>query len=85
MKAFLGAVHSDQRRFLKSADTELVITALQVASVFINKTSQHGQTENQKEQMIELFSPALEIMELNEDVPLQVAFSLFLKNVIKVA
>jgi len=35
--------------------------------------------------MIELFSPALEIMELNEDVPLQVAFSLFLKNVIKVA
>ena len=35
--------------------------------------------------MIELFSPAMEIMEDNEDVPLQVAFSLFLKNVVKVA
>ena len=35
--------------------------------------------------MIELFSPALEIMEINEDVPMQVAFSLFLKNIIRVA
>ena len=35
--------------------------------------------------MIELFTPSLEIMEINEDVPLQVAFSLFLKNIIRVA
>jgi len=35
--------------------------------------------------MIELFAPSLEIMDINEDVPLQVAFSLFLKNIIRVA
>lgn len=34
--------------------------------------------------MIELFAPSLDIMDVNEDVPLQVAFSLFLKNIVKV-
>lgn len=35
--------------------------------------------------MIELVSPAVDIMEINEDVPLQVALSLFIKNVIRSA
>jgi hypothetical protein len=35
--------------------------------------------------MIELFAPCIEIMELNEDVALQVAFSVFLKNIVKAA
>ena len=62
-----------------------MITSLQVASVFVNKCSQHPDSDKQKEEMIELFTPSLEIMEINEDVPLQVAFSLFLKNIIRVA
>lgn len=70
---------------MKSADTELVITSLRVASVFVNKASQHAQSDPEKEQMIELFSPALDIMDINEDVPMQVAFSLFLKNIIRAA
>ena len=62
-----------------------MITALQVASVFINKTSQHSNTSSHKELMIELFSPSLNIMDINEDVPLQVALSIFLKNIIRAA
>ena len=34
--------------------------------------------------MIELLCPSIEIMDINDDVPLQVAFSLFLKNIIRV-
>lgn len=33
--------------------------------------------------MLELVTPAVDIMEINEDVPLQVALSLFIKNIIR--
>lgn len=35
--------------------------------------------------MIELIAPSVEIMDKNEDVPLQVALSLFIKSVIRSA
>ena len=34
--------------------------------------------------MIELFEASIDIMDINEDVPLQVVFSVFLKNVIRI-
>lgn len=34
--------------------------------------------------MIDLFTTSIDIMDINEDVPLQVVFSVFLKNVIRI-
>lgn len=44
LKAYLGALKSEQKRFLKSADTDLIMTALQVAGVFTEKSTLHPQS-----------------------------------------
>lgn len=85
MKAYLGALKSDQKKFLKAADTDLILTALQVAGVFTEKLSLHSDSTPEKERIIEVVTPAIEIMEINEDVPLQVALSLFVKSVVRSA
>lgn len=85
LKAYAAAVKSDQKRFLKPADSELVLTALQVAGVFVGKSTIFAESGPEKEKLIELFSCGVEIMEINEDVPLHVSLSLFLKSVIRAA
>ena len=73
LKAYHGALNSEQKKFLKTADTELVMTALQVAGVFISKVPTLGENIPEKEKIVELFAPSVEIMDINEDVPMQVA------------
>lgn len=85
LRAYLGALKSEQKKLLKTADTDLILTSLQVAGVFVEKSSLHPQSDPEKEKIIELVSPVIEIMEINEEVTLQVALSLFIKNVIRSA
>lgn len=85
LKAYLGALQSEQKKYLKAADTELILTSLQVAGVFVEKAATFSESGPEKEKMVELFAPSVDIMDINEDVPLQVALSLFIKSVIRAA
>lgn len=84
LRAYSSILRSEQKRLLKPADTELILTALRVADSFIGQSGKHeGAAE--RERLVELVGVAVEIMEVNEDVQVQVALSLFLKGLLRVA
>ena len=69
---------------MKGADTELILTALRVADTFIKQSAVH-EGAPERELLVELVSVAVDVLDLNEDVQVQVALSLFLKGVLRVA
>lgn len=85
LKAYSGVLHSEQKKYLKGADTELILTALRVSGLFIQQINCHSQSVAERERMVELLPTIVEIMELSEEVQLQVALSLYLKGVIRIA
>jgi importin-9 len=84
LKAYNGILRSEQKKLLKSADTELILTALRVAATFIAQSALHEGTP-ERERLAELSTVAVEILDINEDVQVQVALSLFLKGVLRIA
>jgi len=84
LRAFSGILRSEQKKFLKGADTELILTALRVADTFIKQSALH-EGAPERARLVELVTVAVEILEVNEDVQLQVVLSLFLKGVLRIA
>ncbi len=84
LKAYSGILRSDQKKFLKTADTDLILTALRVTDTFIKQSAVHSGA-SERERLVELVGVAVEILEVNEDVQVQVALSLFLKGVLRIA
>lgn len=84
LRAYSGILRSDQKKFLKAADTELILTALRVTDSFIRQSALH-EGAGEREKLVELVGVAVDILDVNEDVQVQVALSLFLKGVLRIA
>lgn len=61
------------------------MTALRVTSVFIERNYLHEGRTAEKERIVELVPVALEILDINVDVQVQVALSLYLKGTLRIA
>lgn len=85
LRAYSGVLHSEQKKNLKPADSELILTALRVAGVFIEKADCHSGCAAERERMVELLPTVEDILKINEDVQVQVALSLYVKGVVRVA
>ena len=53
--------------------------------VFIQQNSQHSEDTSSKIKLSQMISVAVDVMDVNEDVQVQVALSLYLKDVLKIA
>jgi hypothetical protein len=85
LRAYSGVLHSEQKKNLKPADSELILTALRVAGVFIDRANSHSNCTAERERMVELLPIIEDILKINEDVQVQVALSLYVKGVVRVA
>lgn len=85
LRAYNGVLHSEQKKNLKPADSELILTALRVAGVFIDRATSHSNCTAERERMVELLPIIEDILKINEDVQVQVALSLYVKGVVRVA
>jgi hypothetical protein len=43
LKAYNSVLRTEQKKYLKPADTELILTALRVTSVFIERNNLHSE------------------------------------------
>ena len=83
LSACLNALSEEPRRTLKQIDIDCVLTALRLVYVLQLKCGSHSKAD--KEALAEMIPAAVDILEVNSDIQIQVALSLYLKTALRVA
>ena len=83
LAACLSAMSDDSKRTLKQIDIDCVLTSLRLVHVLQLKCGEHSRGD--KEALVEMVPAAVDILEVNTDIQIQVALSLYLKTALRVA
>jgi hypothetical protein len=62
LKAYLNIVRSDQKKHLKSADIELIITVLRTANILLDKSLIHTDAVSERNKIVTLLPTATDIL-----------------------